>query len=226
MRTVSLSILLALSTSLAVAFHPGSMLHVTLMGHHPAAMIVVNGQVYRPQTNTLSLAGLAPGIYPLHVTRPGHPAHATIYAGNVNVPAHSSVRVTVLHHGGAQVHVSPMQPVYQAPAPVPVHGPGWCGTPIPAGMAPHTFVALRNSVAAQGFDSNRLSIAMQGVRMNGATSAQVAELMGLLSFESRRLELAKFAYAYVADPQNYFLVNDRFSFSSSVRELNRHIYGH
>jgi hypothetical protein len=93
-------------------------------------------------------------------------------------------------------------------------------------MAPNTFASLMNTVAAQGFDSNRLASAMQGIRMNGATSVQVADLMGLLSFESRRLELAKFAYAYVADPQNYFVVNDRFSFSSSVRELNRHMHGH
>lgn len=224
MKTIALSLLLALTTIVACAFHLGSSVNVTLMGHHPAMTIVFNGQHYRPGMNTLSLNGLAPGIYPLRVIRPGHPARAKVYAGNVRVPANANVHVTVNRHGGVQVQTTPRQPVHYAPAPV--QGPGWCGTPVQYGMAPHTFSALMNSVAAQGFDSNRLAIAMQGVRHNGATTAQVAELMGLLSFESRRLELAKFAYAFVADPQNYFMVNDRFSFSSSVRELNRHILGY
>jgi hypothetical protein len=224
MRTVALSLVLALTTAVAMAFHPSSSVHVVLMGHHPAMTVIFNGQAYRPGMQQLTFSGLAPGIYPLRVMRPGHPARATVYAGSVHVPALSNVQVNVMPHGGVQVHSTPIAVVHHVPAPV--HGPGWCGTPVQVGMAPNTFAALMNTVAAQGFDSNRLAIAMQGIRMNGATSVQVADLMGLLSFESRRLELAKFAYAYVADPQNYFVVNDRFSFSSSVRELNRHMHGH
>jgi hypothetical protein len=55
------------------------------------------------------------------------------------------------------------------------------------------------------------------------TSAQITDIMRLFSFESSRLEIAKFAYNYVVDPQRYFMVNNAFSFSSSVDDLNRFI---
>ena len=47
--------------------------------------------------------------------------------------------------------------------------------------------------------------------------------MGLLSFESNKLELAKFAYRFVADKQKFFLVNDSFTFESSIGELDRFV---
>jgi hypothetical protein len=45
----------------------------------------------------------------------------------------------------------------------------------------------------------------------------------MLSFESTRLDFAKFAYTYTLDKENYYMVNNAFSFSSSVAELNNFI---
>lgn len=78
---------------------------------------------------------------------------------------------------------------------------------------------------SQGFDSNRLMIAMQILSVNMVTSNQVAQLMNMLSFENSRLELAKFAFRRVIDPQNFFIVNNAFSFGSSATELSRFLYG-
>jgi hypothetical protein len=47
--------------------------------------------------------------------------------------------------------------------------------------------------------------------------------MKLFSFESSRLEFAKFAYKYTWDINNYFLLNDAFDFESSIDELNKYI---
>ncbi len=88
-----------------------------------------------------------------------------------------------------------------------------------------TFSMMIQQISQQSFDSNRLQLAMQIVSSNRLTSAQVTDIARLLSFESSRLDFLKFAYPYVADPGSYFLVNNAFSFSSSVDELNRHIMG-
>lgn len=104
------------------------------------------------------------------------------------------------------------------------NGPSQCGTNVPMPyMSTQEFNALKNSVASKSFDSSRLTVAKQGVKSNVLASWQVAELMSLFSFESSKLELAKFAYRYVADKGNYYLVNDQFTFSSSISELDQYI---
>jgi hypothetical protein len=85
------------------------------------------------------------------------------------------------------------------------------------------FQNLKYQIRNATFDSDQLRIARQAIRANGATSKQVRELMQMVSFESTRLELAKSAYRFTADQRNYYIVNDAFSFSSSVRELNSFI---
>ena len=45
------------------------------------------------------------------------------------------------------------------------------------------------------------------------------------SFESTRLEYAKYAYGYTYDIGNYYKVNDAFQFESSIDDLNKYISG-
>lgn len=85
------------------------------------------------------------------------------------------------------------------------------------------FGSILHEISRQHFDSNRLQVAKQIIGTNRLTSSQITEIMRAFSFESSRLEIAKFAYNYVVDPHRYFLVNSAFSFSSSVDELNRFI---
>ena len=104
---------------------------------------------------------------------------------------------------------------------------GQCETSVPQYTAPYMsvqdFNMLKSSVASKSFDSSMLTVAKQGVKSNVLASWQVAELMNLFSFESTKLELAKYAYRYVADKGNYYLVNDQFTFSGSISELDQYI---
>lgn len=93
----------------------------------------------------------------------------------------------------------------------------------PPFMSPHEFASARDMVAGRSFDSDRLTVAMQVARGNRLSASQVANLMDLFSFESTRLEFAKGAYMHVTDPHNYYVVNNAFSFSSSIDDLARHI---
>ncbi len=85
------------------------------------------------------------------------------------------------------------------------------------------FVALKDAVARASFDSDKLLIANQYIKSNSISASEVASVMGLLTYESNKLEFAKNAYSACYDKQNYFLVNQAFTYSSSIRQLNAFI---
>ncbi len=97
---------------------------------------------------------------------------------------------------------------------------------IPRAISNAQFNQIKYSIGNKNFDSTQLLLARQAVRTNPMNSQQIAELMNVLSFESSRMELAKFAYRYSVDPQNYYLLYDSFSFESSVTELSSFIDHH
>ena len=65
------------------------------------------------------------------------------------------------------------------------------------------------------FDSDKLRAAKQFIRNNDVYSNDVLRMMQALDFESNRLALAKFAYRFSLDPDNYYLVEDGLEFRSS-----------
>ena len=82
---------------------------------------------------------------------------------------------------------------------------------------------LKNNLENKSFESSKFQIAKQALSYNYFSSAQVADLMSVFSFESTRLDFAKSAYVKVIDKQNFYLVNDAFSFESSIQDLNQYI---
>ena len=94
------------------------------------------------------------------------------------------------------------------------------GTPAYSyGMDPIAFNELKHTISRTSFDSNKLDIAKFAVTGNRMTSMQVAEITRMFTFESTRLDFAKYAYRFVVDPGSYFMVANAFTFSSSKREL-------
>jgi hypothetical protein len=55
------------------------------------------------------------------------------------------------------------------------------------------------------------------------SSDQVVQICNLFSFEESKLAFAKHAYRYCTDPNNYFKVNNVFSFSTSKEDLSEFI---
>ncbi len=94
----------------------------------------------------------------------------------------------------------------------------------PVGMNEAAFRGLILQLHNSSFDSDKLMIASQAARYNALNSLQIAAIMREFSFESSRLEFAIKAYNSCYDPQNYFMVNSEFHFSSSIAELERAIY--
>ena len=92
-----------------------------------------------------------------------------------------------------------------------------------APMSNADFQVVKNSITKQSFADEKLKVAEQVTKVKCISAAQVKEIMGMFSFESNKLDYAKFAYDYTIDKDNYFTINDAFSFSSSVDELNTYI---
>ncbi len=122
-----------------------------------------------------------------------------------------------------------------APAPQPIVQPARPAvreevvvTQAPAGgcirqMDATSFTNAKKSISDKGFDDTRLTIAKQVTKANCLTCAQIVEICNVFAFEESKLEYAKFAYDHCFDPNNYYMVNDVFSFESSMEELTKYV---
>ena len=93
----------------------------------------------------------------------------------------------------------------------------------PVSMNGSEFNQLKQTINNAGFESTRMNIFKQALGYNFFTTSQVRELMDLFWFEGTKLDVAKLAYPKTIDQQNYYLVNNEFSFSSRVDELGNYI---
>jgi hypothetical protein len=97
---------------------------------------------------------------------------------------------------------------------------------VPATMNTNDFGTLKQMVRNASFEETRMTLIKQAIGDRFITAQQVLELMQMMSFESTRLELAKWAYPKALDSENYFIVNQGFSFSSSINDLANFIARH
>lgn len=86
-----------------------------------------------------------------------------------------------------------------------------------------TFTAFVETIKHESFDDSRMAIAKSGVDQNYFTSAQAKQVISLFSFESSKLDIAKYMYGKTTDPKNYFIVYSAFTFSKSKEELGEYI---
>ena len=143
------------------------------------------------------------------------PADVQIGSGNVGINHGAADGPMGGHHGGQG---------FNGGHDVIGNGPSGMGYQAgPQAMCVNTFARLKQSIARQCFDRDKLTIAKQGTRGQILYSHQVLELVHMFTFESNKLKFAKYAYLLVCDTHNYYVVNDAFTFSSSIRELECYI---
>ena len=93
-------------------------------------------------------------------------------------------------------------------------------------MTEPDFNELRRMINSTPYSSTKMTIAKQACSATCVSAEQVREICRLFTFDSDRLTFAKYAYDHCYDRRNYFKVNEVFTFSSSVSELNRFINQH
>lgn len=218
-KIITLSIALTGLLFSANANHLNSDLKLQLFNH--ANMLVEFDHVhYQNPTNTFCINDVEPGTHHLTIYKMrehGYYHYAPpvlMFTGCIQVPASSIVSAVINpYHEYDVMSVSakcnnPVTYNYYTPAPV-----------LQYGMCNAEFESLKRSIENKSFDSTRLTIAKEAIRSNNLTSRQIADLVNLMTFESTKLSLSKYAYRYTVDPENYYLLNDAFTFESSIDEL-------
>jgi len=85
------------------------------------------------------------------------------------------------------------------------------------------FNTMLSTINKQSFSDTKLKVAKQIISSNCITVNHLVKILELFSFEDTKLKLAKFSYDYVYDIENYYKVNNVFSFDSSIDELDKYI---
>jgi hypothetical protein len=206
--------------------------------------VILNGIQYPVQHRTFILEQLPPGTATLQVgywSGLGHAAQfIPVYSGRIPLQANMRTLANLNQRGQLRINgyepiippFNPHAPGYFPPTVNPWNPqPGFPGQGFPgqglgwgAPMAPQQFNLLLSSIRNRSFDNDKLLVAQQATRFQGMSAQQIALIMNEFSFESNRLKFAKYAFDFCVDPQNYFMVNDAFHFSSSVRSLEQHIF--
>lgn len=86
------------------------------------------------------------------------------------------------------------------------------------------FNDMLQSIRKESFNSTKIEITKSILNSKPCfTTQQVRDIVNEFNFESGKLEIAKYAWDYTLDKENYFRVSDAFSFSSSKEELLEYI---
>lgn len=80
------------------------------------------------------------------------------------------------------------------------------------------------AVRRQPFDRDRMAMSRQFIANHQLNARQAARLVRVMDFESSRVKIAKAAYDSTIDKENYHLVHQEFTFSSSSRKLDNFVY--
>ncbi|MBX9851037.1 MAG: DUF4476 domain-containing protein [Cytophagaceae bacterium] len=90
-------------------------------------------------------------------------------------------------------------------------------------MSDTDFKSVKESIASKSFEESKLTIAQEVIKNKCLNTDQIKEIMGLFTFEETKLEFAKSAYDYAYDKQNYYKLNDAFTFENSITDLKDYI---
>ena len=104
--------------------------------------------------------------------------------------------------------------------------PGYSGAVgCPTPMADSEFKEAKSSIASKSFSDSKMTLAKQIGNSKCFLTDHVKGIMSEFEFEDDKLEFAKFAYDSTYDIDNYYKVNDGFTFESSIDDLNEFIQG-
>ncbi len=171
----------------------------------------LGNESFNVNSNVLIIDDLSSGFHPVEIFEFRRNRKFLIYKGGINL-ARKSTTLAFFNNGDFEVFG--IEPFFYDDEVVIEE--------IPV-ISNEMFQQLKRSVENDSFDSSRLDLLESTLRNNFFTSHQIKELMTLLSFDSGRLQFAKSAYLRVVDPENYFVVRDSFTFSSSKSALTKYI---
>lgn len=237
--------LLAFGLNLPKASAQVSVLHLKMHNNEPFTLIMddIRFKDIRP---SFTIRNVPPGTHLLKVVKPRQNRRGgkVVFMDYLRIPEGKEIFAYIDSYGRFRVHEAvpidfrpsrdPDDPytndVQPQPRPrtdvVPDEQPPRTNSNTQAtqpaqGMGESEFMQLRNSVKNEDYDDTRLSVAKQTITNNKLTCDQLAQLLDVMSFETSKLELVKFAYPYLTDKEQLNTIYNRFKFNSSVEELSK-----
>lgn len=194
----------------------------------------VSNQTHYNANNTFKFSDLPGGIVNIQVFN--RMTNAILYNGSLSLKNNERIvaqidgfgQLTIIQRVQIQevnwyttiasTDMYPTNPYPNNPYPNPTN-------PYPGNQAGNAevFQKFMSSLKNESIDGNRLTMAKSFVKSNTLSADQIAQITKQLSFDSNRLDFAKYAYDYCYDKSNYFLLKDAFSFSSNYNSLLKHI---
>ena len=92
-------------------------------------------------------------------------------------------------------------------------------------MKKDDFTDLKSSINNRNFVSSNLAVIKTALEKNYFLSEQIRDILGYLTFDSDKLDIAKLSYSRVCDVKNFFKVYEAFTFESSIDDLKNYISG-
>lgn len=212
-------------------------LSVSTISNYPVK-VLIDGNNYNGRSNDdgLMINDIRSGYHSIKVYRQKKNKYTNdrwekknmqlIYEGNIYVKPRYHVDVTINRFGKAFIDERLMNDSYYDDGDD-RENRGWDNNDNNnQQMSSRSFDQFKQVIRNESFDNTRLTLAKQTIASNYFSAAQVKEIVGLFSFENSKLDIAKYSYKYTLDKNNYFLLNDAFSYSSSKEELARYIQGY
>lgn len=178
--------------------------------------ITVGDQLQRNSKGNFRFFDVDPGLVRIKI-KEGN-AVIEVYDGKVNV--FSNKRLVMEYTDGKlnEVMTTRMSTDCDFPAAYNHHtsnGTGACDE--------NSFSEMLTMLKDQGMDSKILEKAKVYTVKANFTSSQVKRICELFTYDSNRLEYAKYAYDYVVDRGSYFVVEKAFTYNSNKEELEKFI---
>jgi hypothetical protein len=85
------------------------------------------------------------------------------------------------------------------------------------------FSVMSQRVAGAAYADEQLALVQELAAANYFTVSQVVALMKSCTYEDTRIEAAVSLYPRIVDPENWYLVNDGFTYSSSKKTLRERL---
>jgi hypothetical protein len=85
----------------------------------------------------------------------------------------------------------------------------------PCEVGQKDFSDMKTQISKQSFVNTKVTIAKQSIKDKKCfKTAQIIELLALFPYSETKMDIAKYAYDYTTDKENYIKVADAFSFAS------------
>ncbi|HLU50770.1 MAG TPA: DUF4476 domain-containing protein [Flavobacteriaceae bacterium] len=171
-------------------------------------LIYISNESFRAQGQLL-VHQITSGFHPVRIYRYTGKKRQLLYRGGINLAPQATTYAALSRND------------LQVTAVVPHSNP--TNNPVVWAMDSASFYHFLTALDQEWFESGKMELLEMSLQKHYFTSQQISELIEKLSFDSSKLQFAKLAYSNTVDPENYFWVRDKLSFSSSKTELTRYI---